>query len=315
MRPEEVANERTIQVWVCDVCKISKFDDFMEACRHEEACGNDHAINKQEPSTTMTKPSSDAATCASKNKSIHAYFSCNQRQPDKNTATVNNPTLTSSRKGNAPARKRKNAKAPIESNFELADPHTKDKPKKPRTGVSRSDVLKATANTFVNLPECDEVGACTSSPTDFALAAIFGTKNYSEIEAEQRAVELIAKRRLADLARQKTRTLAIAPKIEVARQCTKGRNPDQFRFHHTLEHPKPSTKIPASMATCCQSCVSRLSTGVVVTNEATLLLIVNFKHLLLLRLLISISQCYLPHLSFRRPLICMITNSGLRNTR
>ena len=233
MRPEEAENQRTIQIWVCDVCKISKFDDFKEACRHEETCGKDHSKKKQELSTNMTQPSGDAAKSASKNKSIHAFFTCKQRKQDESIVTITNPKLAesilaNSRRGNVPATKRKYPEAAIESNLIRANSDTKDKAKKPKTGVSQSDLLKKAGSTVVNHCESDKGGACTSSPSNFSLAAIFGTKNFREIEAEQRAVELIAKRRLTDLARQQNRKLAIAPKKESARHHPMGRNPDRF---------------------------------------------------------------------------------------
>lgn len=37
---EDVPSARTVQkeLWICDVCKVKKFEDFEEACRHEETC-------------------------------------------------------------------------------------------------------------------------------------------------------------------------------------------------------------------------------------------------------------------------------------
>jgi predicted HD phosphohydrolase len=34
MKKRVVQKER----WVCDVCRIATFDDYQEACRHEETC-------------------------------------------------------------------------------------------------------------------------------------------------------------------------------------------------------------------------------------------------------------------------------------
>lgn len=254
MRPEQAANERTIQIWVCDVCKTSKFEDFLEACRHEEICMNGGAEKQEELSNTVISPSGDAAKGTSKKKSVHEFFACTQRKPEASIASADDPKLMpsiliNSTKGNIAAKKRKNHRAPIASNFDPVDSDTSDKPKKHKKDVCHSDPKTKTACPIVDLPQSSIGGLSTGSLTDSSLAAIFGTTKLSAIHAEQRAVELIAKRRLADLAQQKKRTLNIAPMKDNARQHPKRPNPDRFPVPSHVGAPLASTLFPVDSDT------------------------------------------------------------------
>ena len=231
MRPEKAANEGTIQIWVCDVCKTSKFDDFLEACRHEEACMNGDAQKKMESLSNLMKPSGEATKFPSKNKSLHAFFTCRQRKPDESVTTIDNPTLTSSilgdsTKGNVAARKRKDLGAPFSSSCLLIESDPSAEPKKKKKDVCHFDRKMNTESPLVNLSEGSKGVRDTASPEDSALAAIFGICNTSASRAEQRA--RIAKGCLADPSLQKNWTPTIAPRKYNARQHPKRLNPDRF---------------------------------------------------------------------------------------
>lgn len=64
------ANSVPKEMWVCDVCKVKKFEDFVEACRHEEACALEQEIAKTDkpPPASNDSNAEDALTTKSNRK-------------------------------------------------------------------------------------------------------------------------------------------------------------------------------------------------------------------------------------------------------
>jgi hypothetical protein len=63
-------NSNTVlkELWVCDVCKTQKFEDYDEACRHEEACQLEQERSKAINDGDTVHPSLDASKADRKRK-------------------------------------------------------------------------------------------------------------------------------------------------------------------------------------------------------------------------------------------------------
>ena len=256
MRPENAENEatQTQQMWACDVCTTAKFLDFGDACRHEEACKKKLEALNSASSTMHTGRSIES-------KSVHSFFAPGAQKPSKtdtnadtNTATPA-PTATAisdSTKATEPAKKRKKLKTPFAARTVIAiDSDTDDKKGSKKQKMEKKKSTKKTASTkhFVDLSNNSnsnsDIGESTRN-SGLPLAAIFGSKRESEILAEQRAVELAAKRHLEERERQRRRALTTKPKKAPAEQQPKQPVPERFPVPSHVGASDSSSKVSDS---------------------------------------------------------------------
>lgn len=251
MKPESAMNQKTFNIWVCDVCSSAKFHDYHEACRHEEACMNQKrkSARKQEPvkkqaSTTATDTPSEyeqpnrheppknyeppqKPSILKTTKPIHSFFVPGLAKEFKSCSNAAEAVVCDSSSGEESARKRKGPKpfftAKMDPTHSAAD-DMKGAAKRQRKDIYASVSSKKTASLEVVMSVKNNFGEEIKKPA--VLAAIFGAKSEHEILKEQRAVELAAKRHLER--REKSRARADKPKTAPAEHRSKQPIPERF---------------------------------------------------------------------------------------
>lgn len=181
----QAAASLSSQGWSCDVCQ-EQFADYDEACRHEEQCRE--KLKKKKKSSKAVKSSSDASK-----KPVHPFFAkdgaskqtskkraAKQRASDVDAAISDTEQETT----NKTTRKRKASKKQTEPT------------KKSR--ATKATSAKA-ATTTLNQP------SKRKKAKQAPIADIFNSnKGASQLMAEHRAAEFVAKRR-ADAERERQR--------------------------------------------------------------------------------------------------------------
>jgi hypothetical protein len=222
------SNSRIIvEDWVCDVCKVAAFEDYDEACRHEETCCgiSNEASGKEQPNTQVTT------------KNPHPFF------------TTNIPKATTKDNGNCMKKK----PAPM---FTLKTCETNTR------RITRSSSSSSKENTAANIAPLFINNRAASNTEGKQQRGLSKRQKEDEIlskkiqMAEQRTAEFMNKRRLEheqDVLRRAAKKIQRKP---VEEKITAADNQKEMSFSELLQpwlhrnaaplFPLPSHFIPSN---------------------------------------------------------------------